>query len=162
MSFVQIKIAKMVRSNSRSGRAMAQLKSRANKLHSFQLLEAAQKISTAGPFDKVKKLIAKLIERLLTEAKEEATQKGWCDTEMGKATKERDYKFEDIKRLNAELENNEATKAQNEADVERLTEEIKTTEEEQAAADEARSEEKANNMRTTKPPRRRTRPTWNV
>merc|ERR1719263_557095 len=150
ISFVQMKLATMVRSNSRNGRAMAQLKARANKLHSFQLLEAAQKISTAGPFDKVKKLIAKLIERLLTEAKEEATQKGWCDTEMGKATKERDYKFEDIKRLNAELEANEATKAQNEADVERLTEEIKTTEEEQAAADEARSEEKANNMRTLK------------
>jgi len=150
ISFVQTKIAKMVRSNSRSGRAMAQLKSRANKLHSFQLLEAAQKISTAGPFDKVKKLIAKLIERLLSEAKEEATQKGWCDTETAKATKERDYKFEDITKLNAELESNEATKAEAEAAVERLTEEIDTTEKDQAAADEARKEENENNTKTLK------------
>jgi len=150
ISFVQTKIAKMVRSNSRNGRALAQLKSRANKLHSFQLLEAAQKISTAGPFDKVKKLIAKLIERLLTEAKEEATQKGWCDTETAKATKERDYKFEAITKLNAELEANEATKAEAEAAVERLTEEIDTTEKDQAAADEARKEENENNTKTLK------------
>merc|ERR1719263_877089 len=170
ISFVQTKIAKMVRSNSRSGRAMAQLKARANKLHSFQLLEAAQKISTAGPFDKVKKLIAKLIERLLTEAKEEATQKGWCDTETAKATKERDYKFEEITKLNAELESNEATKAEAEAAVERLTEEIDTTEKDQAAADEARKEENENNTKTlkdareglealTKPARKKTKTT---
>lgn len=150
VSFVQMKLAKMVRSASRNGRALAQLKSSGQKLHSFTLLEAAQKISTAGPFDKVKKLIAQLIERLLTEAKEEATQKGWCDTETAKATKERDYKFEEITKLNAELETNEATKAKAEAEVERLTGEIADTEKELEEANEARAEEKENNTKTLK------------
>merc|ERR1719274_342095 len=126
----------------KKSKALAQLNATASKLHSYTLLNASESIKKAGVFDKVKKLIAKLIERLLTEAKEEATQKGWCDTETAKATKERDYKFEAITKLNAELEANEATKA--EAAVERLTEEIDTTEKDQAAADEARKEENEN------------------
>merc|ERR1719274_233880 len=134
----------------KKSKALAQLNATASKLHSYTLLNASESIKKAGVFDKVKKLIAKLIERLLTEAKEEATQKGWCDTETAKATKERDYKFEAITKLNAELESNEATKAEAEAAVERLTEEIDTTEKDQAAADEARKEENENNTKTLK------------
>merc|ERR1719274_174610 len=134
----------------KKSKALAQLNATASKLHSYTLLNASESIKKAGVFDKVKKLIAQLIERLLTEAKDEATQKGWCDTETAKATKERDYKFEAITKLNAELESNEATKAQAEADIERLTDEIATTEKEQAEADDARSEEKDNNTKTLK------------
>lgn len=101
-----------------------------------------------GPFDKVKKLIAQLIERLLEESANEATHKGWCDSEIAKATKERDYKHEAVMKLNAELKENEATKEINEADVRRLGDEIENTTNEQNTADEARSLEKANNEKT--------------
>jgi len=43
----------------------------------------ASKLSTAGPFDKVKKLISDLITRLLEEANQESEQKGFCDKELG-------------------------------------------------------------------------------
>merc|ERR1719316_2549968 len=87
----------------------------------------------ADPFKKVKILIQNLIERLLTEATNEATHKGWCDTEMGKAEKGREF----------------------EADLERLKEEISTLTEELAELNEAmleatqnRQEDKANNKKT--------------
>merc|ERR1719316_254896 len=79
---------------------------------------------SADPFIKVKKLIQDLIERLVTEAAEEATKKGWCDTEMGKATHTRDSNMNKIMELNANLEELEATKAKLEEEIATLTTEI--------------------------------------
>merc|ERR1739848_709821 len=117
-------------SKNKNFRAINALKNAGKKLGSWELIEMSSKMT--GPFDKVKKLIAKLIERLLTE------------------TKERDYKFNDIKELNADLENLEATKKDAEENAERLTEEISDAEKSQAEADEARVEEKENNTKTLK------------
>ena len=58
----------------------------------------------------LKVLIQKLIERLLTEARNEATHKGWCDTEIGKAEKDREYRHGDMETLNAEITTLEALK----------------------------------------------------
>jgi len=48
----------------------------------------------ADPFDKVKTLIQKLIERLLRESTDEATKKGFCDEQLGKAHQDRDYRLQ--------------------------------------------------------------------
>lgn len=55
------------------------------------------------PFAKVKTMIQNLIVRLLDEAKKEATKQGFCDTELGKAYKTRDFRLEDAKKLAAEI-----------------------------------------------------------
>merc|ERR1719311_847517 len=96
LSFVQLsqqprmKIASLVKQASQvsSGEAQqAALKEKVikslvasgSKLGSAVLSSLAMRVA-ADPFIKVKKLIQDLIERLVTEAAEEATKKGWCDT----------------------------------------------------------------------------------
>merc|ERR1719399_73358 len=103
---------------------------------------------SADPFIKVKKLIQDLIERLVTEAAEEATKKGWCDTEMGKATHTRDSNMNKIMELNAELEGLEATKAKLEEEIATLTTEISDLNDSLTKQTKLRSDEKAENMDT--------------
>merc|ERR1719326_2638916 len=96
----------------------------------------------------VKKLIQELIEKLVTEAAEQATKKGWCDTEMGKAESSRNSQMATIMQLNAEGAGLEAT-------MEQLTEEIATLTTEIAELNDAltkttkeRTDEKAENTDT--------------
>merc|ERR1719473_1612782 len=116
LSFLQVseprfKIASLVKQASKVTTSEAQqaaqkdkviklLVEKGKKLGSAVLASLAMRVS-ADPFIKVKKLIQDLIERLVTEAAEEATKKGWCDTEMGKATHTRDSNMAKIMELNA-------------------------------------------------------------
>jgi chromosome segregation ATPase len=118
-----------------------------NKLGSAVLSALAMKVA-ADPFIKVKKLIQDLIERLVTEAAEEATKKGWCDTETGKAEHNRDSNMNTIMELNAELEGLEATKAKLEENIATLTQEIADLNDSLTKETKMRSDEKAENMDT--------------
>merc|ERR1719446_1510544 len=104
----------------------------------------------ADPFAKVKTLIQGLIERLLKEAADEATHKGWCDTELGKAEKDREYRQGDAEKLNAAIAKEEALKAKLEEEIATLTEEIFQLNEDLTEATKMRDEEKANNKKTLK------------
>merc|ERR1719161_1772078 len=102
----------------------------------------------ADPFLKVKKLIQDLIERLIQEAAEESTKKGWCDTEMGKAASNRDKNMNAVMAINTDIQANQAKKAQLEADIQTLTEEIGDLNDAAAKQAKLRAEEKAENMET--------------
>merc|ERR1719284_1770135 len=82
-------------------KALDVLRQEGRRLGSVTLMSLAERVA-ADPFKKVKKLIQALIERLLTEAKNEATKKGFCDTELGKAEKDRDYRYEEATDLSAD------------------------------------------------------------
>jgi len=116
-------------------------------LGSAVLASLAMRVA-ADPFIKVKKLIQDLIERLVTEAAEEATKKGWCDTELGKATHTRDSNMDTIMELNAELEGLEATKAKLEEEIATLTTEIADLNDSLTKETKMRADEKAENMDT--------------
>merc|ERR1719331_1951941 len=87
------------------------LLSKAGKAMKSSMLEVLAMQLAADPFAKVKSLIQQLIERLLREAADEATHKGWCDTEMGKAEHDREYRHGDVQTLTAEITEAEALKA---------------------------------------------------
>jgi chromosome segregation ATPase len=57
----------------------------------------------SDPFAKVKGLIQKLVERLIAEATAEAAKKGFCDTELGKAKTERDFRLDEVNTLSSEI-----------------------------------------------------------
>merc|ERR1719456_1967875 len=108
MSFLAKK-ASVVASDpqARRDRALQTLATRSQKLKSPVLAALAMK-AAADPFLKVKKLIQDLVEKLVKEATEEASKKGWCDTEMGKAESTRTLNMEKVMKFNAEVAAGEA------------------------------------------------------
>jgi len=79
------------------------IESRASKLNSRVLSMLAIKIGE-NPFAKVKKMIDEMITKLIEQANEEATHKGWCDTEMAKNSHTRDAKTDEINTLTAKAD----------------------------------------------------------
>merc|ERR1719160_1538437 len=108
-------------------RLISLLKAAGKKLKSPVLSTLAVKVA-ADPFGKIKTMIQELIERLLEEEADEATHKGYCDEEIAKTVKDRDYRLRDIDELNSNLEKLNArtakltlTKAELEAEIDELT-----------------------------------------
>jgi len=107
--------------------------------HSFAFAQLAS-MATSDPFVKIRGLIEDMIAKLLKEAEEEATQKAFCDAEMGKSKKSQDEKTMTLDKLQARIDGAKSTIAEN-------TESIKTLEAEVAEIDKAQAEATA--IRTT-------------
>merc|ERR1719443_1331147 len=97
-------------------------------------------MAASDPFVKIRGLIEDMIAKLLKEAEEEATQKAFCDAEMGKSTTSKEEKTMTLDKLQSRIDGASTTIAQN-------TEDIKTLESEVAAIDKAQAEATA--IRTT-------------
>jgi len=123
------------------------LKGKGQELKSTLLTSLASRIA-ADPFAKIKKLIQELIERLLTEAANEANQKGWCDKATADATQKRTYSADEVEGLNAKMAKLEALSAKLNEELTTLTKEIKELNAAQAEAKKVRGEEKAENANT--------------
>merc|ERR1711912_216724 len=101
-------------------RATAYLREQARRLNS-RVLSALAVRTADDPFVKVKKMIKDLIVRLMEEANEEATHKGWCDTELSTNEQTRKEKTEAVETLHAEKDELEASIAKLSEDVAELT-----------------------------------------
>merc|ERR1719482_2157258 len=148
--YLQEKVS-LLQINDPKAKAMNLLKEVAVKTHSKALQKLATEIGTfAGPFDKIKAMIQKMIFRLMAEQKDEDDPKNWCDMELEKSTTSKDDKDDKMALLNADI-------ATANAEVAELTEKIALDEEEAATitkyiADEKglRKENSAENAATVK------------
>ena len=143
VSFVQLE------ENSPNHKAVALLRESAKTLKSKALELLAQQIA-ANPFAKVKTLIQQLIERLLKEAEAEATQKGWCDTEMRTAEHQRDVNAQSCESISAELESFEAKKDALTLSIAQLKKEVVELNTDLTEATKDRHEEAEENRQTIK------------
>merc|ERR1719272_2065994 len=119
------------------------------RLGSILLISTALKLGP-DPFKKVKTLIQGLIERLLQEMADEAGHKGFCDTELGKAKSQRDFKHQDSVDLSAKLDELEVKKAELEELIVTLTGDLKDLNEALEKATKLRGEEKEENSESIK------------
>merc|ERR1719456_645227 len=143
MSFLQVDDPK--------AKAMNLLKEVAVKTHSKALQKLATEIGAfAGPFDKIKAMIQKMVFRLMAEQKDEDDHKNWCDLELEKTTTSKDDKDNKMELLDAKI-------ATANADVADLTKQIADAD--QSVADitsyieeekEIRKENKNENVATIK------------
>jgi len=152
ISFLQSSAGHALRGRSSEAKketALAMLEKEGNRIGSLTLTSLAARAS-ADPFKKVKGLIQKLIERLLTEAKNEATKKGFCDTEMGKAESDRDFRFTEANDLSADLEQLEAKEDALTLEIADLKKSIKAETKALKEETEDRKKEKEANKKTLK------------
>jgi len=129
------------------GKVTHMLQAEGKRLSSALLTSLSQR-AQKDPFVKIKKLIQDLIERLLTEAKEEATQKGFCDTELGKSKHERDERHNQIYKLLANIGTQKAHKEFLEDEIEELGAEVKKLSADLDEAHKLRDEERDENKET--------------
>merc|ERR1719231_1721933 len=81
------------------------------QFHSFGLMQLAS-VAGSDPFVKIRGLIEDMIAKLLKEAQEEATQKAFCDEEMGKSKKSQAEKTMTLDKLNSRIDKAEARVAE--------------------------------------------------
>merc|ERR1719456_1163453 len=92
-------------------RLVSKLKDMSSKFGSYALMEMAGS-ATSDPFVKIRGLIEDMIAKLLKEAQEEATQKAFCDEEMGKSNAAIKEKTLTLDKLQSRIDKATARKAE--------------------------------------------------
>merc|ERR1719355_500135 len=122
----------MVQDEDPKSRALRSIEQLGRKLHSTALVSLAYR-AASDPFGKVRSMIEDMIAKLLQEAAEEATQKAFCDKEIGESKASKDEKQGKLDKVNSRLEKAESTIAS-------LTDQITTLSKEVADSDAALAE----------------------
>jgi len=146
------KMLMRTRTNLASADLLSLLKRLAQEHHSTALTQLASRVSAVlkfgasggdDVFAKVKGLIQDMIDRLLKEAAEEATEKAFCDEEMAKTEEKKADLNADIAKLSSKIDVAAARSAKLKEEVKKLQEELAALAKLQAEMDKIRQEENA-------------------
>merc|ERR1719182_876958 len=103
-------------------RALKSIEQLGKRLHSTALVALAYR-AAADPFGKIRGMIEDMIAKLLQEAAEEATQKAFCDKEIGESTASKEEKQGKLDKVNSRLEKAESSVATLTEEISRLSKE---------------------------------------
>jgi chromosome segregation ATPase len=129
-------------------KVMAKLKDLSKTYKSYALMEMVS-AARSDPFEKVRGLIESMIDKLITEANEEATQKAFCDEEMSKSKATQEEKSMTSDKLQSRLDKAATSKAQLEQSVKTLEAEIAAIDAGTAEATKIRTEEHATYLKAS-------------
>merc|ERR1719482_470187 len=125
------------------------LKDMSHKFGSYALMEMAGS-AAMDPFVKIRGLIEDMIGKLLKEAQEEATQKAFCDEEMGKSNKAKAEKTMTLDKLQSRIDKATTRKAELGETVKDLESEIAELDASTAEATKIRTEEHESYLKSSK------------
>lgn len=131
-------------------RVVSLLRLQGSKLGSAELSMMAMQIKAVDHFKEVKNIIQSLIEKLLAEAKAEASKKGFCDTEIAKAELDREHEQAQATDISTDLKELESKKEDLEAELKQLAKDIKEIQKALKDAAGLRQKEKKENEDTLK------------
>jgi len=123
-------------------RALRHIQQLGQQYHSTMLVALAYR-AAADPFVKVRGMVESMIDKLMQEAAEEASQKAFCDEEIGKSKKSQADKSESLAKLQSRLDKAESATASSTELVATLSREIKDIDAGVADATAVRNKEKA-------------------
>lgn len=138
-----------------SRRAAAE-KTATTALHSRRLAGLALRMQrepdsvAVNPLQAVKDMVQGLVNQLLEEAAKQATQKGFCDSAMSKATMERDRRLREAKKLSAKLGSLDSKRSELLEENELLKDGVAKLETDLLAATDLRTEESKENSKEIK------------
>merc|ERR1719272_2124258 len=125
------------------------LKSLGSVAHSFAFAQMAS-MASSDPFVKIRGLIEDMISKLVKEAEEEATQKAFCDAEMGKSKTSKDEKTATLGKLSARIDGATTTIAENSEAIKTLEAEVAEIDRSQAEATAIRTKEHEDYSKSSK------------
>merc|ERR1719218_236808 len=112
------------------------------KLHKTALVALAYR-AAEDPFGKIRGMVEDMIAKLVQEAADEATQKAFCDKEIGESKASKADKEGKLDKVNARLEKAEATTATLMEEVSKLSKEVSENDAAMKTATDVRQKEKA-------------------
>merc|ERR1719453_1163978 len=126
-------------------RALRSIEQLGRRLHSTALIALAYR-AAEDPFGKIRGMIEDMIAKLLQEAAEEATQKAFCDKEIGESMTSKADKEGKLEKVNARLEKAESSMATLTEESAKLSKEVAENDKAMADATAVRQKEKADFM----------------
>merc|ERR1719487_611534 len=129
-------------------RVVDKLKDLSHKFKSYALMEMVS-VASSDPFEKVRGLIEQMIEKLVTEANEEATQKAFCDEEISKSKAAQAEKTMTADKLTSRIDKASTTKALLEESIKELEGEVAALTKGDAEATKIRTEEHATYLKAS-------------
>merc|ERR1719454_1062332 len=126
-------------------RALRSIEQLGRRLHKTALVALAYR-AAEDPFGKIRGMIEDMIAKLVQEAADEATQKAFCDKEIGESSASKADLEGKLDKVNARLEKAESSIASLTEDVTKLSKEVAENDAAMATATEVRQKEKSDFM----------------